>query len=169
MGRPLKIKKTTTKDIGFNSVGSTINPVFPGTLNSDQFLGVVGGTSTVATTAYPVVKCVVNITGSGEGVEVGIIVRQKGSTKYLVTGATSGDTGVCVLADDATPAEGFMAIIMESGDSAQVNIAKLTNKWATDYNDVRYVINFFTDEGTEIKSGTVGVTNELAMIESLTS
>jgi hypothetical protein len=58
---------------------------------------------------------------------------------------------------------------MESGDSAQVNIAKLTNKWATDYNDVRYVINFFTDEGTEIKSGTVGVTNELAMIESLTS
>lgn len=170
MGRPLKIKKTTTKDIGFNSVGSTINPVFPSTLNSAQFLGVVGGTNTgVATTAYPVVKCVVNITGSGTGVENGIIVRQKGSTKYLVTGATSGDTGVCVLADDATPSEGFMAIIMESGDSAQVNIAKLTNKWATDYSDVRYVINFFTDEGTEIKSGTVGATNALAMIESLTS
>mgnify|MGYP000445058166 CR=1 FL=1 len=46
MGRPLKIKKSTTKDIGFNSVGSTINPVFPGTLNSAQFLGVVGGTNT---------------------------------------------------------------------------------------------------------------------------
>jgi len=221
MGRPLKIKKTTTKDIGFNSVGSTINPVFPNTLNSAQFLGVVGGASTnVATTAYPVIKCVAYIASDSQ-YRNAFIVRQKGNTKYMVaavnaiqdedivagntyyittvgttnwkglggpsnaavgdvftaTASGSGLTttgvaylvGTCVLADDSTPASGYMAIIMESNDSAQVNIAKLTNKWAIDYSDVRYVINFFTDEGSEIKSGTVGVTNALAMAESFTS
>jgi hypothetical protein len=34
---------------------------------------------------------------------------------------------------------------------------------------VRYVINFFTDEGTEIKSGTAGVTNALAIAEKYES
>jgi hypothetical protein len=47
-----------------------------------------------------------------------------------------------------------------------INIKRLTNKWALDFNDVRYVTNFFTDEGTEIKSGTIGSTNALAQIES---
>ena len=57
MGRPLKIKKSTTKDIGFNSISELTNPVYPSTLNQSQYLGVVGGENTsVATTDYPVVR-----------------------------------------------------------------------------------------------------------------
>ena len=171
MGRPLKIKKTTTVDIGFNNLGSLTNPVYPATLTAANFLGVVGGEKTgVASAAYPVVACIVNITGSGSGVENGVIIRQKGSTKYLVQGLTSGAVGVCVLADDATPSAGNMCIQFSTGnDSTLVNLARITNKWALDYNNVRYVANFFSDLGSEIKSGTRGVTNNLAQVESFTT
>jgi hypothetical protein len=50
---------------------------------------------------------------------------------------------------------------MEFGDSTSITISKLTNKFALDYSSppVRYAVNFFTDEGTEIKSGTTGQGN----------
>ena len=47
MGRPLKIKKTTTKDIGFVELGQLESPVYPDTLNTDQFIGVVGGANAI--------------------------------------------------------------------------------------------------------------------------
>ena len=166
MGRPLKIKESTTVDIGFNNLGSLTNPVYPVTLTENNFLGVVGGASTVATAAYPTVQCLVNV-DAGTGVENGYIVRQKGTIKYLVTGVTSGVTAVCQVVDDATPAINEMCIQMSvSGDSTLINIKRLTNRWALDFSDNRYVTNFFTDEGTEIKSGTIGATNNLAQIES---
>jgi hypothetical protein len=173
MGRPLKIKKSTTKDIGFNDLGSLANPVYPATLNTDQFLGVVGGANaSVATSSYPVVKCQVFIAGESTE-EAGYIIRQKGTTKYLVYGTSSQATGVCVLANEATGSltEGNMNIAMFNGDSTDILISKLSNKWALDYSTppVRYVINFFTDEGTEIKSGTAGATNALAIAENYTS
>jgi hypothetical protein len=98
MGRPLKINKaaqtgSTTLtggiDIGFNAFNQLTNPVLPtgGAINSDQFLGVVGGSDAVDTVAYPTVKCRVFITGFAE--EDGYIIRQKGSHKYLVGGTTA--------------------------------------------------------------------------------
>jgi tetrahydromethanopterin S-methyltransferase subunit F len=36
-------------------------------------------------------------------------------------------------------------------------------------NDVRYATNFFTDEGTVIKSGTAQTTVELAIVDNVTS
>ena len=81
MGRPLKIKKSTTKDIGFNAWDTLTNPVYPATFNSTQFAGVVGGEGNgggVATATYPVVKCRVFITGQSE--EDGWIVRQQVSS-----------------------------------------------------------------------------------------
>ena len=169
MGRPLKIKETTTVDIGFNNLGSLTNPVYPATLNTTQFLGVVGGeNSPVATAAYPTVQCIVNV-DAGTGVEQGYIVRQKGTIKYLVTGVTSGVTAVCEVVDDATPAINQMAIQMSvANDSTLINIKRLTNKFALDFSNNRYVTNFFTDNGSEIKSGTIGVTNGLAQVESFT-
>ena len=169
MGRPLKIKESTTVDIGFNSVGSLTNPVYPETLTTANFFGVVGGVRATATAAYPVTKVIVNV-DAGTGVEDGVILRQKGTTKYLVLGDSSGETAVCVLVDDDTPAIGEMCIQMAaSSDSTLVNIKRLTNRWALDYSDNRYVINFFSDEGSQIKSGTIGVTNDLAQIELYTS
>jgi hypothetical protein len=97
MGRPLKINKaaqtgSTTLtggiDIGYNAFNTLTNPVLPtgSTLNTDQFVGVVGGSNTVDTATYPTVKCRVFIAGLAE--EDGYIIRQKGSRKYLVGGIT---------------------------------------------------------------------------------
>jgi hypothetical protein len=237
MGRPLKIKKTTTKDIGFVELGQLESPVYPETLNTSQFIGVVGGAnaiggSSVATSAYPVVRVQVHLAtgGPGSAEAPGFIITQKGATKYLVADTTSvadesmvvgrtyiinsvgttdwqacgasprgdiggtlqyaaGDiftatavgagtgtafeVGVCSLANEATGAltAGNMNIAIFNGDSTDILVSKLTNKFALDYSTppVRYLVNFFTDEGTEIKSGTIGVTVALAIAENYTS
>jgi hypothetical protein len=95
MGRPLKIKKTTTGantgvDIGFNPFSALTAPVVPDgfTPNSaTEYQGVVGGSNTVDTATYPTVKCRVYITGIAAE-EDGYIIRQKGAHKYLVGGTT---------------------------------------------------------------------------------
>ena len=105
-------------------------------------------------------------------------------TASSVGGAGSGtanSVGVCVLDDDTTPAAGLMAITYTLGDSTATTISKLTNKWLLNFaggstyaatsvvNDVRYATNFFTDEGTVIKSGTAQTTVELAIVDNVTS
>jgi predicted RNA binding protein YcfA (HicA-like mRNA interferase family) len=89
MGRPLKIKKSTTIDIGFNPFASLTAPVVPSPVfdNATEYLGVVGGSDAVDTATYPTVKVRVFITGFAE--EDGYIIRQKGSHKYLVGGTTA--------------------------------------------------------------------------------
>ena len=105
-------------------------------------------------------------------------------TATSVGGSGNGaaySVGVCVLDDDTTPAVGLMAITYTLGDSTATTISKLTNKWLLNWaggstyaatsviNDVRYVTNFFTDEGTVIKSGTAQTTVELAIVDNVTS
>jgi hypothetical protein len=84
---------------------------------------------------------------------------------------TANLVGVCVLDNDVTPAAGLMAITYTNNDSTATPISKLTNKFLLDFaggsgfsqaevtNDVRFSANFFTDEGTVIKSGTTAVAN----------
>ena len=105
-------------------------------------------------------------------------------TATSVGGSGNGvanSVGVCVLDDDVTPAAGLMAITYTLGDSTATTISKLTNKWLLNWaggstyaatsviNDVRYVTNFFTDEGTVIKSGTAQTTVELAIVDNVQS
>ena len=95
-------------------------------------------------------------------------------TATSVGGAGDGaafSVGVCVLDNDTTPAVGLMAITFTNNDSTATPISKLTNKFLLDWaggstyaatevvNDVRFAANFFTDEGTVIKSGTTAVSN----------
>jgi hypothetical protein len=95
-------------------------------------------------------------------------------TATSVGGSGNGaanSVGVCVLDDDVTPAAGLMAITFTTGDSTATTVSKLTNKFLLDWTggstyaatsviaDKRYVTNFFTDEGTVIKSGTTGAAN----------
>ena len=96
MGRPLKIKKIIEtggngKDIGFNGLLTLEAPVTPSsTWDTDtEYLGVVGGTQppTIATAAYPIVKCRVFVTGFAEA--DGYIIRQKGARKFLVADSTA--------------------------------------------------------------------------------
>ena len=91
MGRPLKIKKSTTKDIGFNNFGNVTVPVVPVGLTTTEFLGVVGGANaSIATSAYPVVAITANVNGQ-QG--AAYIITQKGQTKYLVSGEDSVNAG----------------------------------------------------------------------------
>jgi hypothetical protein len=232
MGRPLKIKKSTTGDIGFNALDSLTNPVYPSTpttFGGTEYLGVVGGANaSVATAAYPVVKCRAFIVGAEDDA---YIITQKGSTKYQVATITAvndedmvagrayriltvGDTnwaavgasvsnaavgdvftataagagtgtvqnvGTCVLANQADGALtlGNMNITFSTGDSTAQTISRLTNRFALDYSTppVRYAVNFFSDEGEEVKSGTTGAVNasgqqnrvSLAIVENYTS
>jgi hypothetical protein len=232
MGRPLKIKKSTTSDIGFNPFSALTNPIYPSTpttFDGTEYLGVVGGANAgVATAAFPVVKCRARIVGTEDDA---YIITQKGTTKYQVatvtavndedmvvgrayrilsvgttnwaacgasdsnaavgdvftaTAAGSGtgtvqNVGTCVLANqaDGTLSLGNMNITFSTGDSTAQLISKLTNKFALDYSvpPVRYLTNFFSDEGFEIKSGTTGAANvtgqqnrvSLAIVENFTS
>jgi hypothetical protein len=232
MGRPLKIKKSTTSDIGFNPFSALTNPVYPSdptTFDGTEYIGVVGGANaSVASAAFPVVKCRARIVGTEDDA---YIITQKGTTKYQVatvtavndedmvvgrayrilsvgttdwaacgasdsnaavgdvftaTAAGSGtgtvqNVGTCVLANqaDGTLSLGNMNITFSTGDSTAQLISKLTNKFALDYSvpPVRYLTNFFSDEGFEIKSGTTGAANvtgqqnrvSLAIVENFTS
>jgi hypothetical protein len=94
---------------------------------------------------------------------------------------TAQQVGICVLANEADSSltEGNMNITFSTGDSTAQLISRLTNKFALDYATPpnRYLVNFFTDEGTEIKSGTTGSGNvagqqnilDLAIVEKFTS
>jgi hypothetical protein len=163
MGRPLKIKMVSETpgpgvDIGFNGVGTLTAAVVPAGMSGTEYFGVVGGRATgVATSNYPTVKCRVKIGTNAEA--DGVIIRQKGASKYLVSDGTN--TGICFLANkaDGALANGEMNIQLTAGDSTLVNIARLTNKYALDYSNIRYVVNFF-DDGTQIKSGTTGAANQ---------
>jgi hypothetical protein len=232
MGRPLKIKKSTTSDIGFNPFSALTNPVYPSdptTFDGTEYLGVVGGANAgVATATFPVVKCRAFVVGAEDDA---YIITQKGTTKYQVatvtavndedivagrayrilsvgttnwaaigasdsnaavgdvftaTGAGSGtgtvqNVGTCVLANqaDGSLTLGNMNISFSEGDSTAQLISKLTNKFALDYSvpPVRYLTNFFSDEGFQIKSGTTGAVNvsgqqnrvSLAIVENFTS
>ena len=110
-----------------------------------------------------------NLYGAPSNYGVGTIF-----TATSVGGAGSGtanSVGVCVLDNDTTPAAGLMAITYTNNDSTATPISKLTNKFLLDWaggstyaadqvvNDVRFSANFFTDEGTVIKSGTTAAAN----------
>lgn len=110
MGRSIKIQKFGTSqgitintngtvnqpaasvgvDVGFPNFGSLTDPVFnsAGTLSDADYLGVVGGMSSAATsTTNPIVLPQVNIAladGTETGAGNGRIVRQKGAHKFLV-------------------------------------------------------------------------------------
>jgi hypothetical protein len=101
--------------------------------------------------------------------------------------------GVCVLSDSGSPTNGNMSIAYIDNASSDVYISKLTNHFilgwegGSDYDaasvagDLRSLANFFTDEGTMVKSGTTGGANtgsvaagqqnllNLALVENTTS
>jgi hypothetical protein len=111
MGRPLKIKKVIEtsgngKDIGFNALSGLTNPVLPSPVwdSATEYLGVVGGVQppTVASANYPIVKTEINIANSASGQTAGVIIRQKGSRKFLVATAVAIDPANAVIGGSPT-------------------------------------------------------------------
>lgn len=113
MGRPLKIKKIIETggngvDIGFNALATLEAPVLPSPVfdSATEYLGVVGGVQppTIATANYPIVKCEVNILNSSSGQTPGVIIRQKGSRKFLVATTAAIDPANAVIGGTPTVA-----------------------------------------------------------------
>ena len=142
--------------------------------------GVTGGAFVVGQAYQIVTVGTTNWTGAGAGANFGV------GTIFTATTVGDGDgvansVGVCVLDNDVTPAAGLMAITYTQTDSTATPLSKLTNKFLLDWtggstyeadqviNDVRIVANFFTDEGTVIKSGTAQTTITLAIVDNVTS
>ena len=116
MGRPLKIQKYSTGSGNggaavavdqayppFTSPSSMDIPtvVLPTPTTTSLWMGVVGGQRGGAVSAtYPVVEVQVNIalpSGAGFGAHNGVIIRQKGSHKFLVADLTSITAGSFVV------------------------------------------------------------------------
>lgn len=149
MGRPLKIKKSTTKDIGFNALNTLTVPVYPSQMEGTQFFGVVGGANaSVATSTYPVVKCRVRITGQAEA--DGYIITQKGSTKYQVASVT-------VIQDQA----------MVVGQSYRILVLGDTDWSATGAGKTAAVGDVFTCLGAGAGSGTVQLVGTCVLANEL--
>ena len=95
MGRPLKIQKLNVgvvTDAGYPQFAN-LDPgtaVIPSGLTTDEFLGAVGGNSTVASATFPTVAITANVNGQ-EG--SAWIITQKGTTKYLVSGENTVNAG----------------------------------------------------------------------------
>ena len=149
MGRPLKIKKSTTKDIGFNALDTLTVPVYPSQMGGTQFFGVVGGANaSVATSTYPVVKCRVRITGQAEA--DGYIITQKGSTKYQVASVT-------VIQDQA----------MVVGTTYRILVLGDTDWSATGAGKTAAVGDIFTCLGAGAGSGTVQLVGTCVLANEL--
>jgi len=142
--------------------------------------GVTGGAFVVGQAYQIVTVGTTNWTASGAGANFGIGTIFTATTVGDGNG-TANSVGVCVLDNDVTPAAGLMAITYTQTDSTATPLSKLTNKFLLDWtggstyeadqviNDVRIVANFFTDEGTVIKSGTAQTTITLAIVDNVTS
>ena len=127
MGRALKIQKnnvgsgstvtgtppvtaynqTILTDAGFPNFGSLTSPATPynsaDTFNTDQFVGVVGGSPATSTpsTTFPEVLAAVNILladGTDTTAGAGRLIRQKGAHKFLVayTASTTADESLII-------------------------------------------------------------------------
>ena len=142
--------------------------------------GVTGGAFVVGQAYQIVTVGSTNWTAAGAGANFGIGTIFTATTVGDGNG-TANSVGVCVLDNDVTPAAGLMAITFTQTDSTATPLSKLTNKFLLDWtggstyeadqviNDVRIVANFFTDEGTVIKSGTAQTTITLAIVDNVTS
>ena len=207
MGRPLKIQKysngssvsggAVAVDQSYPPFSALTNAVYPTTMTSSNTFGVVGGVRGGAVSAtYPVIKVEAYIANSYTGQAPALILRQKGSHKYLVatnaaidpanavagvavrivsvgdtdwaamgltgtaavgtiftpTAASAGGTtgtcnevGVCILSSDLTPPSGYMSISYAiGGDSTEVAVSRLTNKFLSNWT------NFQTKGGTSL-------------------
>ena len=142
--------------------------------------GVTGGAFVVGQAYQIVTLGTTDYEAAGAGANFGVGTIFTATTVGDGNG-TANSVGVCVLDNDVTPAVGLMAITFTQTDSTAVPLSKLTNKFLLDWtggstyqaseviNDVRIVANFFTDEGTVIKSGTVQETVTLAIVDNVTS
>jgi len=195
MGRPLKIQKQgyaavpgDAVNAGYPQINTLTDAVTPPGLTGTNYYGIVGGSvqnsqtgwnngnATMAdgSATFPVVAVSANINGTQN--EAAFITRQKGASKFLVTGVTSGVTGVAYLANVANGAltVNQMSVGVSTPDgTGNINItymSRINNKYGVGFstaaqvdgiivnnNTKQYFLNFF-DPAANITLGTTTVT-----------
>jgi len=181
MGRALKIQKqgyaATPGDAvnaGYPQISTLTDPVTPPGLTATNYYGIVGGnvqnsqtgwnngnaTMADGSATFPVIAVSANIDGTQN--EAAFITRQKGASKFLVTGVTSGETGVAYLANVANGAltVNQMSVGVSTPDgTGSIDItymSRINNKYGVGFstaaqvdgvivnnNATQYFLNFF--------------------------
>ena len=195
MGRALKIQKqgyaATPGDAvnaGYPQISTLDDAVTPTGLTGTNYYGVVGGsvqnsqtgwnngnvTMADGSATFPVIAVSANIDGTQN--EAAFITRQKGASKFLVTGVTSGATGVAYLANVANGAltVNQMSVGVSTPDgTGNVNVtymSRINNKYGIGFstadqvanvivnnNATQYFLNFF-EPAANVTLGTTTVT-----------
>jgi hypothetical protein len=195
MGRALKIQKqgyaATPGDAvnaGYPQIGTLDNAVTPTGLTDSNYYGIVGGnvqnsqtgwnngnaTMAGGSATFPVITVSANIDGTQN--EAAFITRQKGASKFLVTGETSGVTGVAYLANVANGALTVnqmsvgVSVPDGTGNVTVTYMSRINNKYGVGFstadqvdgvivnnNATQYFLNFFDPAGN-ITLGTTTVT-----------
>lgn len=195
MGRALKIQKqgyaATPGDAvnaGYPQINTLTDPVTPPGLSGTNYYGIVGGnvqnsqtgwnngnaTMAGGSATFPVITVSANIDGTQN--EAAFITRQKGASKFLVTGATSGVTGIAYLSNVANGAltVNQMSVGVSTpdgtGNVAVTYMSRINNKYGVGFstaaqvdgvivnnNATQYFLNFFDPAGN-ITLGTTTVT-----------
>jgi len=141
---------TATGSKTVTGVGTSFNtqaaPGFTIRTASGQVIGVVD-TVTSATEVELVANAAVAVTAGSFSIatnEAGYIVRQKGKTKYLVQGTTSGIVSTCFTANvaNASLVPGQMNIVGTKQDASTVFLKTVNNQWAVDFAETKYVASF---------------------------
>ena len=195
MGRALKIQKQgyaatpgNAVDAGYPQINTLTSAVTPVGLTGNNYYGIVGGNVQNSQTGwtngnasmaggsatFPVISVSANINGTHN--EAAFITRQKGASKFLVTGATSGVTGVAYLANVAngslTVNQMSVGVSTPDGDGnvTVTYMSRINNKYGVGFstaaqvanvivnnNATQYFLNFFDPAGN-ITLGTTTVT-----------
>ena len=195
MGRALKIQKqgyaATPGDAvnaGYPQISTLEDAVTPPGLTGTNYYGIVGGnvqnsqtgwnngnvTMDDGSATFPVIAVSANIDGTQN--EAAFITRQKGASKFLVTGITSGATGVAYLANVANGAltVNQMSVGVSTPDgTGNVNVtymSRINNKYGIGFstadqvanvivnnNATQYFLNFF-EPAANVTLGTTTVT-----------
>jgi hypothetical protein len=195
MGRALKIQKqgyaATPGDAvnaGYPQINTLENADTPPGLTGTNYYGIVGGSvqnsqtgwnngnATMAdgSATFPVIAVSANIDGTQN--EAAFITRQKGASKFLVTGVTSGVTGTAYLANVANGAltVNQMSVGVSTPDgTGNVDItymSRINNKYGVGFstaaqvdgvivnnNATQYFLNFF-EPAANVTLGTTTVT-----------
>jgi hypothetical protein len=129
MGRPLKIAKTTTVDIGIPSQTETGN------------IGIVGGD--VATINTLEVTANIEYAPGQYASGASYIVRQKGIYKYLVANVANPEQqGICYVTNSLTPVSaGQMTIVGTNAASGNIILAVVTNEYCVAFSDQGNITN----------------------------
>lgn len=129
MGRPLKIAKTTTVDIGIpnqNEIGN---------------IGIVGGdvTSINTLSVQANIEYATGQYADGDS----YIVRQKGTYKYLVANVADPQLqGICYVTNAIEPAAaGQMTIVGNDADDNEIILAVVTNEFCVAFDDQANITN----------------------------